>query len=141
MSRDTPAIEDLARRLIAFEAVNDPSDGRVGAAARTCKQLQLRLERLVGPVGFRVLMMRALALATADAPWLESVRVGSDGLLEEFDSATNRPEGGGVGAEVVIRLLGLLVEFVGEPLTLRLVHESWPESTIDVAARRGGEGP
>ncbi len=43
-----------------------------------------------------------------------------------------RPNGG-VEAAVAItaHLLGLLVTFIGEPLTLRLVREAWPDASLD----------
>ena len=40
---------------------------------------------------------------------------------------------GGAEAAVAItaHLLGLLVTFIGEPLTLRLVREAWPDASLD----------
>lgn len=31
---------------------------------------------------------------------------------------------------VIAQFLGLLVTFVGEPLTLRLVRDAWPEASV-----------
>ena len=61
-------------------------------------------------------------------------RVREDGSLEGFDAAGCRhaaARGGEAGAAVVVQLLGLLVTFIGEPLTLRLVRESWPDAALD----------
>ena len=40
---------------------------------------------------------------------------------------------GGADAPVAIiaHLLGLLMTFIGEPLTLRLVREAWPDVLLD----------
>lgn len=87
MNTTTPAIQNLARRLIALEAAREPSDGLVGAAVRACEKLRVPLAKLVGVDGFRSLMARVMALATADVPWLDSVQVRADGSLEGFDAA------------------------------------------------------
>ena len=133
MNTATPAIQNLARRLIALEAARAPSDEPVGAAVRVCDKLRVLLTKLVGVVGFRSLMTRAMALATAEVPWLESVQVRADGSFEGFDEARLHqgadPEGE-AGVVVVAQLLGLLVTFIGEPLTLSLVRDSWQNASV-----------
>jgi hypothetical protein len=32
---------------------------------------------------------------------------------------------------IIAQLLELLVTFIGQPLTLRIVHESWPDASLD----------
>jgi hypothetical protein len=133
MNTVTPAIQSLARRLIATEVARDPSDGLVGAAVRACEKLRVPLGKLAGVAGFRSLMTRAMALATREVPWLDSVQVRADGSLEEFDAARSQQgaaQGGEAGAVVVAQLLGLLVTFIGEPLTLRLVRDAWPDASV-----------
>ncbi|HVK09314.1 MAG TPA: hypothetical protein VM597_11100, partial [Gemmataceae bacterium] len=44
------------------------------------------------------------------------------------------------GVEVVAHLLGLLVTFIGEPLTLRLVRDAWPDVSAAGAAVRSEGG-
>jgi hypothetical protein len=119
MNTATPAIQNLARRLLALEGEGDPSDELVGAALRACEKLRVRLAKLAGVAGFRSLMARALALATAEVPWLASVQVRADGSLEGFDAA--RPHhsavpGSEAGVVVVAQLLGLLDAGTGERL-------------------------
>jgi len=131
MAAATPAIHDLARRVIAFETARDPSDGPGGAAVRACETLRVPLAKLAGVAGFRSLMTRAVALATADVPWLAAVRVRADGSVEGFAEARTDPgamSGGDAGGVVVVRLLGLLGTFIGEPLTLGLVRDAWPDA-------------
>jgi hypothetical protein len=123
-----PAIHDLARRLIALEASRAPSDGLVVAAMRAYETLRGPLAKLVGMAGFRAILSRALAMAKREAPALDAVRLRPDGSLEGLDGVG----GGGdaeAGAVVMAQMLGLLIIFIGEPLTLRLVRDAWPEAT------------
>ncbi len=76
-------------------------------------------------------------LARADVSSLQSVKVGADGRLEGVEqlAATTSVGAAGAGAEAVAavaeHLLELLVTFVGERLTLRLVREAWPDTSLD----------
>jgi hypothetical protein len=142
MNTATPAIRNLARRLIAFESACIPPDGMGGESARACDKLRVPLAKLTGAAGFRSLMARALVLATAEVPWLASVKMRADGSLERFDEV-GRQQGSGVeaGTVVVAHFLGLLVTFIGEPLTLRLVRDAWPDATADETDPRAEEQP
>ena len=132
MSTVPPATRDLARRLIALEAARDgtaAADG--GGAGRVCDRLRASLVRLAGVAGFSALMSRALALAKAEVASLSPVRVREDGSLDGLDGAPPGPgegPGGDGGTAVVGHLLGLLVTFIGEPLTRQLVRDAWPEA-------------
>ena len=134
MSTAPPAIRDLARRIIAFEAARDesPAADAVGPL-RVCDRLRTPLARLAGLAGFRSLLSRALALAKAEVASLQPVRVEEDGSLEGFD--------GDGGAAVVAHLLGLLATFVGEPLTRQLLRDVWPDAAADEADGRPGGRP
>jgi hypothetical protein len=143
MNTATPAIQNLARWLIALEAARDPSDELVGEAVRACEKLRVPLAKLAGVAGFRSLMTRAMALATAEVPWLASVQVQADGSLEGFDAAglhQGAVPGGEAGVVVVAQLLGLLVTFIGEPLTLRFVRDAWPDASVAGMDAGSGEG-
>ena len=139
MSTAPPAIRDFARRLIAVEAARDEPPV-VGAreAVRVCEKLRLPLARLAGVAGFRSLMSRALALAKAEVSSLAAVQVRADGSLEGLDAAGPDRDGEG-GVVVVAQLLGLLVTFIGEPLTLRLVRDAWPDAPIPAPGVETGE--
>jgi hypothetical protein len=143
MNTATPAIQNLARRLIALEAAGVPSDGLVAEAVRACEKLRVPLAKLAGVAGFRSLMTRAMALATAEAPWLASVQVRADGSLEGFDADglyQGAVPSGEPGVVVVAQLLGLLVTFIGEPLTLRIVRDAWPHAPVAGMDAGSGEG-
>ncbi|HYN24025.1 MAG TPA: hypothetical protein VES69_03170 [Pyrinomonadaceae bacterium] len=135
MSTASPEFQDLARRLLAFEAAHDNSpDARLDVAVQVIEELRTRLIRLAGVDGFRSLLSRALTLAKAEAPSLNMVHVRADGSLEGFDRIEQSQEEGAVGPAgivLVAHLLELLVTFIGEPLTLRLVRDKWPAASTE----------
>ncbi|MBP3959860.1 hypothetical protein J8F10_31820 [Gemmata sp. G18] len=141
MSTVPPAIHDLARRLIALEAARPESPGApLGGAVRVCDRLRTALARLAGVAGFRSLLSRALALATAEAPELAAARVRTDGALEGLEGFPYDHDTG-AGVAIVTHLLGLLVTFIGEPLTLRLVRDAWPDAPVTGADAGSGGQP
>ena len=133
---DTPeeSMRNLARRLLVVEATNQiVADAHVHEAVRVCEKLRISLIRLAGVDGFAALLRRALALARAEVPALERVTVNPDCSMEGLEDLAADAAGGGADAPAAItaHLLGLLVTFVGEPLTLRLVREAWPDASLD----------
>ena len=104
------------------------------AASRVCAKLRDPLITLAGVAGFRSLLSRALALARAEAPSLSTVQVGADGSLKGLDELGPQKdkdiskEGGAI---LIAQLLGLLLTFIGEGITLHLVQDVWPESAFD----------
>ena len=143
MSTASPKVQDLARRLLAFEADQQNStDVRVDVAVQVIEELRVRLIKLAGIVGFRSLLSRALTLAKAEAPSLNMVHVSVDGSLKGFDGIEQSQEPAAAvqaGTVLVAHLLELLVTFIGQPLTLRLIRDKWPEAFIDEADLRTGE--
>ncbi len=145
MSTASPEIQELARRLLAFEAARDnTSEARVDVAMRVIDELRLRLIRLAGVDGFRSLLSRALTLAKAEVHSLNMVHVRADGSLEGFDGIEQSQEAGAAvqaGIVLVAHLLELLVTFVGVPLTLRLLRDKWPDASMDGTDLRMEENP
>ena len=145
MNTASPEIQDLARRLLAFEAAHqNSSDARVDVAVRVIEELRMHLSKLMGVDGFRSLLSRALTLAKAGGPSLNMVHVRADGSLEGFDGIEQSQEAGAAGQAGIIlvaHLLELLVTFIGAPLTLRLVRDKWPDSSMDGADLRTEEKP
>ena len=68
-------------------------------------------------------------MAHADFPSLQTVKATADGRLEGFE---NLPADATVDREaataITTNLLGLLVTFIGESLTLRMLREAWPDA-------------
>ncbi|MBA2744029.1 MAG: hypothetical protein H0U43_06945 [Chthoniobacterales bacterium] len=92
----------------------------------------------MGKTGFRALLSRALALAITEAPSLRAARVNAVGSLEGFAEAQVDPEEMAEGSVVLVaQLLGLLVVFIGENLTLRFVREVWPRLPVSDLAFEG----
>ena len=134
MDEPSPSIRDLAQRLLAVEAASQSnSTPHAHEAVRVCEKLRISLTRFAGADGFTSLMRRALALARAEAPALHGVQVNADGSVEGLQELVAEPSSGGVepATAITTQLLGLLVTFVGEPLTLKLVREAWPEAAFD----------
>lgn len=125
METTTPTMQALARRLIALEAGREPSAAPIVAAARACDRLRATLARLVGMAGFCSLMSRALAMTKREFPLLDAARVLPDGSLDGLDGIGQDADAGLI---VVSQLLGLLLTFIGEPLTLGLVNDAWPDA-------------
>jgi hypothetical protein len=134
MERTSSSMRKLARRLLAIEAAR-PSvgDARVHEAVRVCDKLRISLTRFAGADGFASLLRRSLALARAEVPSLNRISVNPDCSMEGLETLAAEDTAGGVeaGLEITAHLLGLLVTFVGEPLTLRLVREAWPDESLD----------
>ena len=130
-------MRDLARRLVAVEAASQCATGaHVHEAVRVCEKLQISLTRFAGSDGFTSLLRRALTLARAEIPSLQTIKLKPDGFLEGCEVLAVDATNGGPEAVVVIiaHLLGLLVTFIGEPFTLRLVREAWPDTSLDKIA-------
>jgi hypothetical protein len=130
-----PESRHLAQRLLAYEAVaGENSEPTQSAAFRVCAKLRRPLITLTGVAGFRSLLSRALTLARAEAPSLSVVQVAADGSLEGLDelaSQTDKEQARDEGAILIAQLLGLLLTFIGDDLTLRLVQDEWPAAAVD----------
>jgi hypothetical protein len=124
----------MARRLLAVEAASRSTIGtHAREAVRVCEKLRISLTRFAGSDGFTSLLRRALALARAEVPTLQTVNLKPDGSLEGLDALAADAADGGRDAAVAIvaYLLGLLVTFIGAGITVRLVGETWPNALLD----------
>jgi hypothetical protein len=131
MSKANSQLRTFAQRLIALEAKKPAAPGaKLSPEFRVCEKLRPHLARLMGIGGFRVLLSRALVLAGAEVRWLRAVHVKADGGLEGFAELQTQLTAGEISegrVVLVAQLLGLLVAFIGEHLTLRLMQDAWPE--------------
>ena len=127
-------MRDFAARLIADETKGKKSSAVTPPGSfPVVEKLRPHLATLMGNAGFRALLSRALALATAEVPWLRRVQVKADGSLVGWDdpAAQLSPKEILAGRVVLLaQLLGLLVAFIGENLTVRLVREVWPKLSL-----------
>ena len=131
----TPEVKALASRLMAYEARTAKSThADQSVAFRACEKLRQPLSRLAGVAGFRSLLSRALALTSGEVRWLKAVHINAHGSLEGLDEAQAQLSGDEIAqGEIVLvaQLIGLLVTFIGEGLTLRLLEETWPEGAFE----------
>ena len=132
-----PESRHLAQRLLTYEAVaGENSEPPESAAFRVCAKLRRPLITLAGVAGFRSLLARALTLARAEAPSLSVVQVAADGSLKGLDELEpqidiDKEQARDRGTILIAQLIGLLLTFIGEGLTLRLVQDVWPEAAFD----------
>jgi hypothetical protein len=125
----------IAQRLIHYEMPESFSAAITNAPNfEVTERLRPHLATLMGNGGFRVLLARALVLASAEVSWLRTVKVNADGTLEGLETPHARltPAQFREGRIVLLaQLLGLLVAFIGPGLTSRLVGEIWPQLVAD----------
>jgi hypothetical protein len=138
----SPKMRDLTQRLLAYEAfAGETAEPEDSVTLRVYEKLRQGIGRFAGIAGFQSLASRALALARTEAPSLSAVRVSADGALQgvgeiehpfEIDKvrAGEFPAGEG-GIILIARLLGLLLIFLGEPITIRLLRNAWPGAPFD----------
>jgi hypothetical protein len=120
-------LRDLARSLVASEAVANPTSLRTEPASvrvyeRLCRQFGVP----VGADGFQSLASRALALAKSESPRLGAVQIMANGGLRglgEVESQTKPDEDGEVGIILIAQLLGLFLGLLGEATTLHLIED------------------
>jgi len=123
MNRATPKLRIYAERLIAYEMSRNTSSNST-AAFVVIEKLSPHFGALMGAAGFRALISRALVLAYPEVAWLRDLRVREDGTfegLDELEAQANPEEISNGGVVLLDRLLGLLVTFIGEDLTLQLL--------------------
>jgi hypothetical protein len=131
MRRTTPQILNFTSHLIAHATRGEKAAKRNRVVAfRVCEKLRPRLAALVGESGFRTLLMRALVLAQPHAPSLRAVVLEPDGSFKYSGERHMRlapkelAEGGVI---LVAELLSLLIAFIGEDMTIRMVRDVWPQ--------------
>jgi hypothetical protein len=132
MDAPSSSVRKLARHLLTLEAKSESAgtDARAHEAVRVCDKLRVSLTRFAGAEGFASLLRRALALARAEFPSLDRVKIRPDCSIEGL-AELSRDDGTEAAAALTAHLLGLLVTFIGQPLTLRLVREAWPDASLD----------
>lgn len=133
MDTPSPSIRDLARRLLAAEAASQSAAGpRAHETVQVFEKLRFSLTRFAGADGYQALLRRALALARSEVPGLQ-VTEKADGSMEGLEAVAvdaGNSGGGDAAVAIIAHLLALLVIFIGEPLTARLVREAWPDVSL-----------
>jgi hypothetical protein len=134
MTGTTPRLRAAAALLLDCERVDAP-DGRGSPATHVFEKLRRAMAKLLGTAGFSALLQRAVTLAQEEAPLeLASVHAKQDGSLDGLLELKRRGE-----VTLVAHVLGLLVTFIGEGLTLQLLKDVWP--TVKIASLDQGRAP
>jgi len=133
------ALRQLALKVLAQHAGPAAGAEALAAAARRAYDDLARVSApLIGQVGVDALTGRALHLAQREYPWLVDTREPeqTEGpfaqivvRLERQDPAVATEAAGAVFATFT----GLLVTFIGEPLTAGLLRQAWPDAFSDVS--------
>jgi hypothetical protein len=139
-----PQTRYLAHRLLTYEAAADKASESVESATlRVYEKLRQSLCALAGVAGFQSLAFRALMQAKSEAPDLWAVEIAADGSLqglgeiehqlEEFELqlGSGKQQACERGVILISRLLGLLLVFLGEALTISLLRNAWPGASFD----------
>jgi 2-polyprenyl-6-methoxyphenol hydroxylase-like FAD-dependent oxidoreductase len=129
MEKRSPSIRELAKTLTSVAP--SASDTRSPTAALVNENLRLVLTQIIGADGFASLLRRALSMASVEVPALQrfklSMAVHLDGIGDNAQHPDREREQAALA--VTTQLLELLVTFIGEPLTRRLVRDASPETS------------
>jgi hypothetical protein len=143
----SPSHRALARWLVTteMEATEEPL-AAPEAAERVFGKLSKRLARLITDVGADALVARAVHLSLAAFPLLggAQIRRSDDSLIISLRETADRTESSQVaeGFEAVLAtLVALLVSFIGEDLTARILREVWPELAMPQAVQPSQNDP
>ena len=135
------ALRQLAVKVLTQHAGSaEGAEALATAAQRAYDELAHVSTPLIGQVGVDALTARALHLAQREYPWLVEA-TGSERANEPFaqvivNLARQHPAAATEGtAAVFATFAGLLVTFIGEPLTTGLLRKAWPTAFSDARAR------
>jgi len=133
------AQRELALKVLAQHAGAAAGAEAIAAAARRAYDDLARVSApLIGEGGFEALAGRALHLARREHPCLVPARE-PEHAAELFSQvvACLEQQGPAVATEaagaVFAILTELLVTFIGEPLTTRLLRKAWPDAFSDAS--------
>lgn len=115
----------VVRQDLASAGSSRPSD----LTQYVMKRLYPRFSLLFGSAGFDALLGRSLALAQGVPPSLEEVGAGSAVTLVRVDACAH--DGAldqDAAIAIVSRLLEVMIELVGEDLTLRILRDAGPRT-------------
>ena len=135
------ALRQLALKVLAQHAGSAAGAGALATAARrTYDGLARVCTPLIGQAGVDALTGRAVHLARREYPWLVDTREPEQAeepfaqvivCLERQDPAVATEAAGAV----FTTFTGLLVTFIGEPLTAGLLRQAWPAAFSDASTK------
>lgn len=141
----TPSPPALAQWIICRELGGvERSVSGAEAAERACRKLGQYLALLVTPVGAEALLSRAKHVVRTDFLFVDHQPIaGVEALTPRPRERTNGVQSGQIQDEssaVLTALIALVVTFIGEDLTTRLVRDVWPELPQHEPTRQSSNG-
>jgi hypothetical protein len=132
-------MRELARRAVACRAQSVDGAGAIATAVQRAYDDLARVSSpLIGQLSLDALTGRMLYLAQRRYPWLVNARMPDhwSGPFPQivFCLETQEPDVATEAAGAVLAILmGLLITFIGEPLTTRVLEEAWPDAFADAS--------
>ena len=123
MRPPSPTAKQLAQRIIEREPHTDAA-----SLLPIFERLRAVLISLVGVAGFEALLSRSFALAKGEVAWLGKVPTKAEGTLGRLREAAlvQSPEEQERGyLTLLTRIIGLLITFIGEDLTVQIIQDAW----------------
>ena len=142
-ARGDAALRQLAERVLTSTEGSRADSTVLGASARRAyEDLGHLLTPIIGQAGTTALIMRAVHLAQPQHPWLAPVEnlKQTHEVFEHVAASLERQDPGvalEAGATLLATLAGLLVAFIGEPLTMGLLQKAWPDGFSEAGAEAG----
>ena len=137
-SLDDPKTREFAEWPLACEALEaSAAMADTPAICRAYDRIRRPLTMLAGAAGFRSLLSRSLTLAKQQSPGLDEWEVGPDGSLQGVNGQTAES-----GVVLIAQLIRLMITLIGEPLTLRLLHDVWldlPDTELNIERNESDE--
>lgn len=128
---------EISKYLIVYETAPGTSEITAPAVVQVCGKLSHQLGKVLGVTGSRELLARALTIARRETEALAVVSITEKGALEGLtDKAAE------AAPVLIAHFIGLAVTFLGEALTLRLLHNVWPDRAalnVHFSERNGNE--
>lgn len=135
MNRATPKLRKFAEQLISVAAMETESSALKPPAHFTViEKLRPYLMQVVGDFGFSAVLSHALAIAKENFSWLHTVQVKPDGSLNGLDQLEVKIDDDDIAQGQIILIaefVNLLVELIGERLTLAFIHQALPNASVD----------
>ena len=115
------------RQVLLSEIDREEAPEILAAARRSSDRLATYLETLIGTDGARALLQRSIVLTRREHAWLADA-LSPDPQSSPIAAVRREPE---VVMRSAVALLttfvNLLVGFIGERLTVQVLHQVWPE--------------
>lgn len=129
-------LRPVAMSVLRRRSVSDADVATVAATTRAAyDDLASVLVPLIGQVGLDAVTSRALHLAEREYPRVKAGGTDQTGAFAEVSVWLMQQDAGVAmdAAATMLSMVGrLLMTFIGEPLTMRLLRKGWPDGFTDV---------